>query len=437
MHILYCSVSIHIILLPHYIICYLGNDYYYTLKDIVVFLANADVADADYRKKVLEMRVTAVVGQDRQPLKSYLNGTIDTCPQIDHQVAASCQVSIPALTSADHSNEPTMSVEKMQEQRERFTAQMEKALQKTKTADTAQDALGSLKQMKRKSQQAFGGEADEEVVDKQLLAADQKILARLRADELPAHTRSTVLNAASTVSNNSLQQRQLLNCYPVFFRLHFLQDFSVVLKLFNDKILKPMQAPTKSSLPAPAAAPGSGRKPAAAELAKGEVQKSATGPAPPSSSGSTGTGKTYPIIIVPASLTTCITMHNVKDFLVDGMYISVEEKRSSGGGKERDTLLIRDLPNNSGRLLYHVIDDPTRLSDAEWNLVVAVFATGQLWQFKGWKYPTPVALFQHVLGIHVCIDSAAVDPNILSWNCRVLKVKCNVLDTYYLFFSST
>jgi len=175
-----------------------GNAYYYTLKDIVVFLANADLADGDYRKKVLEMRVTAVVGQDRQPLKNYLSGLIDTCPQIDHQVAASFQVPIPAQSNADTA-EPTMSVEKMQEQRERYNAQMEKALQKTKTADSAQDALSSLKQMKRKSQQAFGGDGDDEVVDKQFLAADQKILAKLRADELPAHTRSTVLNAASTV----------------------------------------------------------------------------------------------------------------------------------------------------------------------------------------------------------------------------------------------
>jgi len=166
------------------------------LKDIVVFLANADLADADYRKKVLETRVTAVVGQDRQPLKSYLTGAIDTCPQIDHQVAASFQVSIPTQSnSATSASEPTMSVEKMQEQRERFNAQMEKALQKTKTTDQNQDAIGSLKQLKRKH-----ADGEDEVVDKQFLAADKQILARLRSDELPAHTRSTVLNATATVS---------------------------------------------------------------------------------------------------------------------------------------------------------------------------------------------------------------------------------------------
>lgn len=178
-----------------------GNAYFYTLKDIVVFLANADLPDAEYRKKALESRVTAVVGQDRQPLKSYLSGAIDSCPQIDYQVAASFQVPIPAQSDSVANSEPTMSVEKMQEQRERFSAQMEKALQKTKATDVNHDTISGLKQLKRKSLQAFGGDAEDEVVDKQFLAADQQILAKLRSDELPAHTRSTVLNATSTVSD--------------------------------------------------------------------------------------------------------------------------------------------------------------------------------------------------------------------------------------------
>lgn len=63
------------------------------------------------------------------------------------------------------------------------------------------DAVDSLKHMKRKSQAAFGGETgEEEGIDRQFLLADRQILAKLRADELPAHTRSTVLNAPTTVS---------------------------------------------------------------------------------------------------------------------------------------------------------------------------------------------------------------------------------------------
>lgn len=396
------------------------------MKDIVVFLANADLADADYRKKVIETRVTAVVGQDRQPLKSYLTGAIETCSQIDHQVAASFQVTVPVQSSSDSSSAPTMSVEKMQEQRERFSAQMEKALQKTKTSDQTQDVVGSLKQLKRKSLQAFGGEGEDEVIDKQFLAADQQILAKLRADELPAHTRSTVLNATSTVSKCLISVDRICSLMQ---QTHS-QDFSIVLKLFNDKILKSMQPPAKSSHSAPSGgAPDSGRK--HADSAKADLKTPSVVAATPAPSSSSF-GK-YPIIILPGSLTTCITMINVKDFLLEGMYISVEEKRSAGAVKERETLLIRDLPGNAGRLIYRVIDDPTRLKDEEWSLVVAVFATGQLWQFKGWKYPTPVALFQNVLGVHVCVDSAAVDANILSWNCRVLKVSS--LIEFYQFRS--
>jgi parafibromin len=115
-------------------------------------------------------------------------------------------------------------------------------------------------------------------------------------------------------------------------------------------------------------------------------------------------------------------MINAEDFLVNGAYHTVEDKRKAGAQKQRELYLPRAMPNG-GHVLYRVIDDPTKLLDAEWDLVVAVFATGQAWQFKGWKYSTPVTLFQHVLGVHVCIDSAAVDVNVQSWNCKVLKVR--------------
>jgi hypothetical protein len=77
--------------------------------------------------------------------------------------------------------------------------------------------MNSLKRLgaaKRKSGQAFGGDApgsgamdvsssgdkdEDEAADREFLAADQQILARLRADEVSANLRSTVLNAANTV----------------------------------------------------------------------------------------------------------------------------------------------------------------------------------------------------------------------------------------------
>lgn len=99
-----------------------GNEYYYSPKDVVYYLANTDLTDVEYR-------VVGVVHQDRNALKSYLAGEINTCPQIDQQLGASYQLPITATVSAV--NEPAMSLEKMNEQRERHAAQMKKTLQKS------------------------------------------------------------------------------------------------------------------------------------------------------------------------------------------------------------------------------------------------------------------------------------------------------------------
>lgn len=203
-----------------------------------------------------------------------------------------------------------------------------------------------------------------------------------------------------------------------------------MLKLFNDKVLRPMQAPAK-----PAAAPAASvsKRPAGSDAIKAATSTTATTNVTSTTSAapvkeaapSSAPQRRLPIIIVPGSLTACITLINVKDFLLEGTYYSVEEKRKAGVTKNRESdglILTRHLPNNGGRLLYHIIDDPLKLAAEEWDLVVAVFATGQAWQFKGWKYSSPVTLFQNVLGVHVCVDSAVVDANIQSWNCKVLKV---------------
>ena len=34
----------------------------------------------------------------------------------------------------------------------------------------------------------------------------------------------------------------------------------------------------------------------------------------------------------------------------------------------------------------------------DWENVVAVFVQGESWQFKGWKWESPVELFSHVKG---------------------------------------
>jgi parafibromin len=109
-------------------------------------------------------------------------------------------------------------------------------------------------------------------------------------------------------------------------------------------------------------------------------------------------------------------------FLLLLVLIGIEEKKAQGGKRESVLLIRRTLPSGETRE-YKVIDNPTRLSAQEWEQrVVAVFASGQLWQFKDWRWSSPVDLFQHTLGVHLCMEGRNVDAAVLSWNCKVLKV---------------
>jgi parafibromin len=68
-------------------------------------------------------------------------------------------------------------------------------------------------------------------------------------------------------------------------------------------------------------------------------------------------------------------------------------KRQQGTKRETEILIQR---GKEGGLTvpYRVTDNPGKLTNAEWDRVVAVFAMGPAWQFKGWPYDgNPVEIF--------------------------------------------
>lgn len=130
-----------------------------------------------------------------------------------------------------------------------------------------------------------------------------------------------------------------------------------------------------------------------------------------------------PIIIVPSALTSCITTINSLDFFENGQYTFVEDKLKSGSKREQEVTITRILPGPDKKTVeYKIIDNHRMLRKSDWDRVVAVFASGQSWQFKDWKWSNPVELFHHVLGVHLTMDDRSFDPIIQSWNCKILKV---------------
>eukprot|EP01035_Chromulina_nebulosa_P019189 gene19189-25035_t len=355
------------------------SNFYYSLKDIIFFIENSGLNDGQYRKQAMLKRVTAVVNADRSDLKDYLNSKIDTCPQID-LVAANNFINSHAVESTPEESViekdiPSLPQDQLEELRQKHAALLDESLNKSSSIATVQSSnvtmtgvssekLEEMRLLRRtRKRKDVTLEKKYEDFDPMLIHDDKKILKELRVRERPNQTRNSILEVPNA-------------------------DFSFVLKIFNDQVLKPIGSSSNPNENVSNVFDESPVKKSKDDQSVKRVEKT-------------------PIIIVPSALTSCITSVNAVDFLQNGNYITVEEKLNQGGGR---------------RVVYKIIDNPSTENDFDWSRVVAVFASGQPWQFKNWKWTNPVELFQNVLGVHLTMDDRLVDANIQSWNCKILRV---------------
>lgn len=100
-----------------------------------------------------------------------------------------------------------------------------------------------------------------------------------------------------------------------------------------------------------------------------------------------------PIIIIPSSTNSLITMFNAKEILQELKFVTQEDKRAGGAQRENEILLQRRKDGNM-TVPYRVVDQPGKLTSHDWSRVVAVFVLGPQWQFKGWPWEgNPVEIF--------------------------------------------
>lgn len=96
-----------------------------------------------------------------------------------------------------------------------------------------------------------------------------------------------------------------------------------------------------------------------------------------------------PIIIIPATTTSLITMLNAKYILQELKY----QAPNPAEKRENDLLITRKKPDGS-MVPYRILDNHTKLQPEDWERVVAVFVQGPAWQFKGWPWDgNPVEIF--------------------------------------------
>ncbi|ORY62882.1 Cdc73 family RNA pol II accessory factor [Pseudomassariella vexata] len=131
-----------------------------------------------------------------------------------------------------------------------------------------------------------------------------------------------------------------------------------------------------------------------------------------------------PIILLSPSASALLRMTNIKSFLESGKYVPVDSltaSSSSSASMLHINRLMKDIdPNRPMRFI--LVEGPEQFKPEYWSRVVAVFTTGQSWQFKNYKWSNPNELFRHVLGVYVGWRHEQPPEAVQAWGHRVMAV---------------
>jgi parafibromin len=183
------------------------------------------------------------------------------------------------------------------------------------------------------------------------------------------------------------------------------------------------QAARNKNAAAAAAAAAANAQKAKMPNAGGGVKSGAQSPGGGGGGGSGGKRPSRtPIIIIPAAPKSLMTMYNAKDVLQDLKFVSTDDKKSRGEKRENE-LLIQRRKEGGLTVPYRVIDNPSKLTNADWDRVVAVFVMGQAWQFKGWPWDgNPTVIFSKIAAYHLKWDDMTLEKNIGQWAVSVIQL---------------
>lgn len=148
-----------------------------------------DLPLGDYRRKVFTEKLKAVVEQDRKDLQEYLIGKIDTCPQIDIAAAEAYTANNQSIeTIADEAVPLPVESRPSKTKASQASSASAEAVLPAATATTS-----------HKSHKRSADSRRDSSLDFDLVRQDMKALAPIRAQMIPALTKSSVLRSPSTV----------------------------------------------------------------------------------------------------------------------------------------------------------------------------------------------------------------------------------------------
>lgn len=133
-----------------------------------------------------------------------------------------------------------------------------------------------------------------------------------------------------------------------------------------------------------------------------------------------------PIILMSPSASALLNMSNIKEFLSSGKFDSTPGSTTLNSDNVIKIKHVSDKFSKSINFLIINNIDKFIVKPEYWDRVVAIFTTGQEWQFKNYKFKEPNVLFQRFKGFYVGWEGDPVPENINKWNVEVIKMERNV-----------
>ncbi|KZL88351.1 cdc73 family rna pol ii accessory factor, partial [Colletotrichum incanum] len=126
-----------------------------------------------------------------------------------------------------------------------------------------------------------------------------------------------------------------------------------------------------------------------------------------------------PIILLSPSASSLLRLSNIRSFLEGGRY--VQPDGSAAASMLHVSRVMKDI-DPSRPMRFILVEGPEQFKPEYWNRVVAVFTTGQSWQFKNYKWSSPPDLFRRILGIFIGWRGEQPPDSVKEWGHRVLQL---------------
>lgn len=126
-----------------------------------------------------------------------------------------------------------------------------------------------------------------------------------------------------------------------------------------------------------------------------------------------------PIILLSPSASSLLRMSNARSFLEDGKFVPPDAGASTASMLHVQRTIRAIDPNRPMRFI--LVEGSEQFKPEYWNRIVAVFTTGQAWQFKNYKWSNPDDLFKHTLGIYIGWRGEQAPDVVRDWGHRVVS----------------